>query len=510
MGLDNHTSASRHAGGELRSISGRGHRNQWLSHQLIAAVDRLDHGALSEVMAIAGCAEAVKASGWGIERLCAALKRQVAIATKTSDPNKLQAVWQVTPPLLGALPGEPRLGYSAERLVVEMQRADPVGAARMTLEAVQQGWSPKPKTNFFTLMGAQWAARSWEELSVVTDLSVRLLDMGRLDLTDGSTVERLNVLLACICDPRPAHQRIGEAYAQEVSISDVARRIQLGAQVAYAAVRAGVEFSTAATARRIDMSIRGIASVGTVLGLECASRQGLLTERAVEEASHKFGLGFAWVPPDWQREDLQTLRAVSEGLLVAAVDIALSCFVEVDDGEQGSRADLRYALNGHTVSNIVLGVCVAKVACDDARCLAVAELLSQALQVSYVAKEVGRRAIQTALNWMDCDGVDPAARGAAILTVLSGAIPRISDANLLERMATRVCEYANAVPEMEATCLLYLDAMSARLDELTAQREGAQACDSGAVSGSVNVPRGKAESTWFSDLVTEAVKRDGT
>lgn len=125
------------------------------------------------------------------------------------------------------------------------------------------------------------------------------------------------------------------------------------------------------------------------------------------------------MPPDWQREDLQTLRAVSEGLLVAAVDIALSCFVLVDDGEQGSRADLRYALNGHTVSNIVFGVCVAGVACDDARCLAVADLLLHALQVFYVAKEVGRRAIQTALNWMDYDGVDPAPRGATILTVLS-------------------------------------------------------------------------------------------
>ncbi len=138
-----------------------------------------------------------------------------------------------------------------------------------------------------------------------------------------------------------------------------------------------------------------------------------------------------------------------------------------------------------------------------------ADLLSRALQVSRVAKEMSKGAIQSALNWMDCDGLDPSVRGEAILALLSRAIPMIRDENLLGRMATRVSEYAHAVPEMEEICSSYLDVMSAHLDDLTAPRAVVRSRDSKPVSGSIVVPPGNAGSSWFSDMVTEAMKRTG-
>jgi hypothetical protein len=263
----------------------------------------------------------------------------------------------------------------------------------------------------------------------------------------------------------------------------VAWRIQLGAQVADAAVRAGVEFSTPATAKRIDMSIRGIASVGALLRLECALKEGVLTEHAVEQVSKRFGVKFAWMAPDWRREDLQRLYEISEFLLLEAVDIARSCFMEVDEGEQGVRVGVRYDVSGITLSNIILCLCKTELPCKEARCLAVAALLSHALQVPNVTNEVSKEAIHSALKWMDRDEEDPEIRGNAILAVLGYALPQITDAKLLHKLAMRVCEYASAAPEMEATCHSYLDAMSARLDELTKKRER------------------KEGSTWFSDLL---------
>ncbi len=508
MQPDTSTITSHHGEGNLRSVSSRRHRNQWLSQQIIGAVDRLNPGELRELLAIDGCTEALKKSDPAVARLCAALKRQVDAASETRSSTKLQAVWEVALLLLRALPGEKRLGFSAERLVFEMQKADPVGAASITLEAVQLGWSPTPRTNVFTLTAAQRVARSWEELKIVGDLSVALLDMGGLDLADPATRERLNVFLACTCDPRPAHERIGNSYPHEVSISDVAWRIQLGAQVADAAVRAGVNFSTNTTAKRIDMSIRGIASVGTALGLECGLRDGSLTRQAIQEQSRRLELGRAWAGPDWKQEDLGTLRAVSEWLLLAAVNIAQSCFMEVDDGHQGVRPDLCYALTGQTLSNLILGLCAANVPCDDTRCPAVAELLWRSLRVSHVAKDVSNRAIQGALNWMDCEALDPAVRGDAILAVLHHTITTINDIELLERMGTRICEYTKAVPEMYDRCSWYLDAMSVRRDELMDHKGTDRLPDSEPPSGSVAGRPRNPEATWFSDMVTEASGRN--
>lgn len=459
--------------------------SQCLSKEAIAAVDRLDPEKLSQLLQIEGCADELKSDEARTSQLYAALHRKVQEAQQKGCLEQLSAVWQMVLSIVSVSPSEPKLLSSAQKLLCKVQKLDPVGAARMTLEATDRGLSPTTKTNVCTLMAAQSAARSFEDLELVSDLSKRLLDDGWLDLNDPSLVDRLNVFLACTCSPVPAHHRIGVAYPEERSISDVARRTQLGAQVGYAVVRAGVNFSEPSTAERIDMSIRGIASVGAALRLECALREGLLTEDAVQRMSKRLGLNFSWMAPDWRREEPSELYHMSEFLLLGAVDIARSCFVERDEGQHGVRVDVRYNLRGISLSNVILCLCKTELSCGDGRCLAVADLLAHALQVPYLANQVSKDAIYSALNWMDRDDEQPDIRGNAILTVLCHALPKIGDATLLEKMSARVLEYAGAVPEIWEICSSYLDAMAARHDELTKNRQK------------------KGRSTWFSDLLEE-------
>jgi hypothetical protein len=150
---------------------------------------------------------------------------------------------------------------------------------------------------------------------------------------------------------------------------------------------------------------------------------------------------------------------------------------------------------------------------DDSRCVEVANLLSRSLRIPAVSRHVSTKTIHAALDWINQDGVDPATQGHAILTALSGALFRIADVDLLGRLSERLLEYLTSNPEAEHVAMSYLEAMGERADELIEKTERKQ---QPAISGNkkqkkpedASSRQGGGSSTWFSDLLGEALLRE--
>jgi hypothetical protein len=447
-----------------------------------------------------------------IGQICAALLRHVNDATSGNDPGALWNIWDLVVPLLGAFPHEQRLGFSAERLVVKMQRLNPLGAAAMILEGLDFGWAPRSSTNVFTWTEAQGAARSYEDLRLVTDFAVSILNRGAIDPSDVSVVQRMNVYLACTTDPRPAHQRIGPYYPREKTIVDVACRAVFGVQAADAAVRAGVPFIGETTYGRMDCSIRGLVSVGAALALECARAEGRITPSDFESARKQLSLNFDWVAPEFETNKLLEYRKLSEWLLLESGQLALRCFTEPPSNVQEARIALRYHIEGRTLSNMLLALELADISHDEARCVGVAQLLWASLQVRDLARGICTDAVHAAFRWINRDGIDQATQGQAILLGLSQALYKIGDVELLGRLADRLLEYLEADPSIETTVSSYLEAMGDRVDELVAEAEGrkkvvAPKNQPQTRTKKLQLPVGNPDSTWFSDLVKDALIR---
>ncbi len=507
MDLNNAPSRSQQADEQLSNSSGGKYRLRELVKQVTKCVNTPDPDFLDSLLGIPGVIGAVH-STHSLHRLCAALRHHVDAATSTEDKAPLLNAWKLVTPLLKAFPHEPRLGFSAERLIVSMQKLAPLGAAEMILEGLSFGWMPRPMTIVCTLTKAQSRARSYEDLRLVTDLSVNALEAGALDLQDASTGKRLNVYLACTTDPKPSHQRISDDYAAERTIADVARRTELGLQVADALVKAGVAFSSETMSGRIDYSIRGIASVAAALGLECAVAAQRISAGELESARKRLGLGFDWSAPEFEVADqLLELKKLSESLLIGAVEIAGRCLSEQVGSDRGTQRTLTYHIDGRTVSHLLLAVESIDLARDEDGYVAVADLLLHCLQVPAVSKDVSWTAVRAALEWMSGEGIDQELQGQAILMVLPEALPRITDAELLGgRLTDRLLEYLEADPAMEKTIMPHLYAMGARFDELTAQHEhghkpiASRKGRNGRPQHNLAVGA-EARSTWFSDLV---------
>jgi hypothetical protein len=511
MGLENDPSTQRQPNEQLQNSRGSGYRLRELAKQVVAHVDTLALEPLRQLLLLPDALTAVRVTR-AINQMCAALKRHVDEVTGAKNRDALEATWELATVLLRAFPEEPRLGFSAGRLVEKMQSVDPLKAAAMTLEGLKFGWAPRSRMNIFTLSKAQAAAGSYDDLRLVTDLWVSLLSSRGIDPEDLASAQRLNVYLACTTDPKPAHERIGSLYPEEETIADVARRTVLGVQVADAAMRAGVRFTSETTEGRINCSLRGIASVSAALGLECARAEGRITNAQVENVRNELSLAFAWTPPDFESHELGDLRDLSERLLMGCLQVACQCLNARECENEKLQPDIRYRLEGRTVSNILLALEKIALLPDESRCVEVAKLLSRSLQIPSVSREVSRKAIHVALEWMNQDGIDPVIQGHAIWTALSGTLPKIADVELLGRLSERLLEYLARDPEAEEAVLSCLEAMGERSDELLEEAERKRRA-AGSEQKRENKPtdtssrRGGNSSTWFSDLLGDALKR---
>lgn len=507
MNLNNALSRPHQTDEQLSNSSGCKYRLRELVEQVAKCVETPNPDSLNKLLGMPGVIGAVNGIH-SLNRVCAALRHHVVAATSTEEKDLLLNAWKLATPLLKAFPQEPRLGLSAERLIVSMQKLAPLRAAEMILEGLSFGWTPRPMTIVCTLTKAQSRARSYEDLRLVTDLSVNALEAGALDLQDASTGKRLNVYLACTTDPKPSHQRISDDYAAERTIADVARRAELGLRVADALVKAGVAFSSETTSSRIDYSLRGIASVAAALGLECVVAAKRISAGELESARKRLGLGFDWSAPEFEGTDqLRELKKLSELLLIGAVEIAGRCLSEQIGSDWGAQRTLPYRIDGRTVSHLLLAVESIDLARDEDGYVAVANLLLYCLQVPTVSKDVSLRAVRVALEWMSRDGIDQALQGQAIMMVLPEVLPRITDAELLGgRLTDKLLEYLEAEPAMEKTIMPHLHAMGVRFDELTAQKEHGHkpVASKKGTNGRPQHNRAvgaEVRTTWFSDLV---------
>lgn len=338
---------------------------------------------------------------------------------------------------------DPERPITTGRFIVELQRISLRDAAELTRRVIRIGYPLAESMTLYTLVESFSNARTIKDIKPAVRLAIDALDYKGLNPRSEKVIGCYNVILAMLTTPEPAHQRISRFYKPETDLFEVGRRLHLGLTVADAVMRSTMLFESSENQARMNMTIRGICTIGAALNLEAIRINENVDHATMRELKKTLGYSFDHILLSDRSAKRPATKIMVETLARGALNLAHQCAFTRGDSFNFSRVAERVHLAGSTINSVLTAIESTELKLNDFDALKICQTLEKGAALKQVRIKLFSRSINTAISEIYfAEGVSPIVRAYATARIATLPLHLGLDKRALERTRELLREVA--------------------------------------------------------------------